>query len=162
MLHAHRPHGGCCLTLASSAAAASRCRYVALASVLHHHVAWSDLVLHLQGERVLPEPRRVKFFNPMMMTIPEELEEGEAESSNGGSSSGPDASGGARGAEPSRKLPEPSGGRSSKGGSSGTGGTSRHYSAISLERSRQLARLLDRLRANDDDVANLRDVADID
>lgn len=156
------------MTLASSAAAASRCRYVALASVLHHHVAWSDLVLHLQGERVLPEPRRVKFFNPMMMTIPEELEEGEAESSSGGSSSGPDASGGARGAEPSRKLPEPSGGRSSKGGSSGTGGrsgkggTSRHYSAISLERSRQLARLLDRLRANDDDVANLRDVADID
>ena len=60
-----------------------------------HHIACLD-VLYLQGERVLEEPLRVKFFNAIMVTIPEELEEEEAEPSEGGHPfSGTDPSGGA-------------------------------------------------------------------
>ena len=49
----------------------------------------------------------------------------------------------------------PQGGRSSKGADA------RHHGAISPKRSRQLARFLEGLRVDADDVANLRDVADV-
>ncbi len=109
---------------------------------------------------MLPDPTRVKFFSRTMMAIPEvpreqEEEHADEEEEPGGggeAASRPRATGGARDVRP---KPKPSGTRGNKA-------TEKQHGTISSTRNMELMRLLARLQADADDVANLRDVADVD
>ena len=102
----------------------------------------------------------MKFFDRTMLAIPEvpgeqeeeQADEDEEPGGGGEAAGGPKAT---RGARDVRPKPKPS-------GTSNTKATERQRGTINSTRGMELVRLLARLQADADDVANLRDVADID